>query len=213
MGHFFTGCLNMAITKLQAVNLMLDAIGEKPVSSLTSGLADAEQAERMFDRVNTDVQSVGWNVNRDRKFELTRDADNKFPLPITTLSVDTVDEHKHIKVANRNNYLYDVKNQTLIWSAVANNDHANLYVDIIQEQDFTELPYTLQRYIVARSAREFQESVMKSISLDSFAMRKEQQAYASLLQDEAEKEDANILIDNDYAYKVTRRRNNRLYGL
>ena len=83
----------MAITKLQAVNLMLDAIGEKPVSSLTSGLADAEQAERMFDRVNTDVQSVGWNVNRDRKFELTRDADNKFPLPITTLSVDTVDEH------------------------------------------------------------------------------------------------------------------------
>ena len=54
---------------------------------------------------------------------------------------------------------------------------------------------------------------MKSIALDSFAIRKEQQTYATLLQDEAEKEDANVLVDNDYAYKITRRRSNRLYGL
>ena len=30
--------------------------------------------------------------------------------------------------------------------------------------------------------------------------------------DEAEREDANVLYDNDYAYKITRRRNNELYG-
>ena len=203
----------MAITKLEAVNLMLDTIGERPVSSLSSGLADAETAERMFNRVNADVQSVGWHVNRDRKYELTRDSDDKFPLPSTTLSVDTVEEHKWINVANRNGYLYDIKNKSLTWTATTNNDYSTLYVDITQEQDYTELPYTLQRYIAAKAAREFQESVMKSIALDSFAMRKEQQTYAALLQDEAEKEDANILMDNDYAYKITRRRSNRLYGL
>ena len=52
-----------SMTKLEAVNLMLDSIGESPVSSLSSGLADAETAERIFNQVDKDVQAVGWHVN------------------------------------------------------------------------------------------------------------------------------------------------------
>ena len=203
----------MAMTKLGAVNLMLDAIGEQPVSSLSSGLADAETAERIFDQVNTDVQSVGWHVNRDKKYTITRDADNKMPLPSTTLTVDTTQEHKYINVVPRGGFLYDVKNRSLTWTTATDNDHSYLYVDIVIEQDYAELTYSLQRYIAARAAREFQESVMSSAALDAFTRRKEAETYAVLLQDEAEREDANVLYDNDYAYKITRRRNNELYGI
>ena len=202
----------MAMTKLEAVNLMLDSIGEAPVSSLSSGLADAETAERIFDQVNTDVQSVGWHCNRDKKYTITRDSDNKMPLPASTLTADTTQEHKYINVVPRGGFLYDVKNRSLTWTSATDNDKSSLFVDIVLEQDFTELTYSLQRYISAKAAREFQESVMSSVALDSFTKRKEMEMYSVLLQDEAEREDANVLYDNDYAYKITRRRNNELYG-
>ncbi len=203
----------MGMTKLEAVNLMLDAIGENPVSSLTSGLADAETAERIFNQVDKDVQAVGWHVNRDRKFKLTRAADETIPVPASTLTVDTVEEHKYINVVQRGSLLYDVKNQSTLWNTANENNHAFLYVDIVQQQDFEDLTYSLQRYIAARAAREFQESVLGSVALDGFTRRKEQETYAVLLQDEAESEDANVLYDNHYAYKITRRRNNNLYGV
>jgi len=202
----------MSMTKLEAVNLMLDAIGENPVSSLQSGLADAETAERTFNQTDKDVQSIGWQCNRDRIYKLNRDSDNKFPLPNDTLTVDTVDQHAHINVVQRGSYLYDIKNQSLTWTSATDNDESELYVDIVIQQPFADLTYSLQRYIAARAAREFQEIVLSSVALDGFTRRKEQETYAHLLQDEAEREDANILYDNQYSFKVTRRRNNRLYG-
>jgi len=203
----------MAMTKLEAVNLMLDSIGEAPVSSLESGLADAETAERIFNQVDKDVQSIGWHSNRDRRKKLLRDETNKIPLPSSVLTVDTVEEHKWVNVAARGGYLYDIKNQSDTWTATTNNDQSFLYVDIVQQFDFATLPYSLQRYIAARAAREFQESVMSSSTLDAFTVRKEAELYAALLQDEAEKEDANVLTDNAYSYKISRRHNNRLYGM
>ena len=35
----------MGLSKIEAVNIVLESIGEAPVSSLTSGLPDAEAAE------------------------------------------------------------------------------------------------------------------------------------------------------------------------
>tara|TARA_Y100000593_G_scaffold81316_1_gene152103 strand:+ start:1043 stop:1654 length:612 start_codon:yes stop_codon:yes gene_type:complete len=203
----------MAMSKLEAINLMLDSIGEAPVSSLESGLADAETAERIFNQVDADVQSVGWHCNRERERKLIRDESNQFPIPSTTLTVDTTKNHKWVNVTVRGAYLYDIKNQSLTWTSTTDNDHDHLYVDIVQQQEFEDLPYSLQRYIAARAAREFQESVLSSATLDSFTIRKEAEMYAALLQDEAEKEDANVLYDNNYSYKISRRRNNRLYGM
>ena len=40
-------------TQLDAVNIMLSAIGEAPVSSLSSGLIEAEIAETIFERMET----------------------------------------------------------------------------------------------------------------------------------------------------------------
>ena len=50
----------MSLTKLEAVNMVLDAIGESPVSSLTSGLPDAEAAEAKLDEVRVEILSRGW---------------------------------------------------------------------------------------------------------------------------------------------------------
>ena len=53
--YFLSYKENQMLTKLEAVNIVLDSIGETPVSSLTSGLPDAESAEAKLDEVTTEV--------------------------------------------------------------------------------------------------------------------------------------------------------------
>ena len=49
-------------TELDAVNIMLNTIGESPVNSLDDGLpvADAAIARSVLREVTIDVQSPGW---------------------------------------------------------------------------------------------------------------------------------------------------------
>ena len=50
----------MGLSKLEAVNIILDGIGETPVSSLDSGLPDAEAAETKLNEIHKTVcQKVG----------------------------------------------------------------------------------------------------------------------------------------------------------
>uniref|UniRef100_UPI0040473467 hypothetical protein n=1 Tax=Shewanella sp. TaxID=50422 RepID=UPI0040473467 len=52
-------------SKLDAVNTMLSSIGEAPVSSLSSGLIEAEIAETILDTIDREVQSMGWHFNTE----------------------------------------------------------------------------------------------------------------------------------------------------
>ena len=53
-------------TKLEAVNIMLSAIGEAPVNRLSSGLVEAETAETILNQINRSVQAEGWHFNKKR---------------------------------------------------------------------------------------------------------------------------------------------------
>lgn len=63
------------MTKLDAVNEMLEALGEPPVSALETGLAtDAGEAETILDRTSKRIQAQGWvqNTNAREKVTLTQ---------------------------------------------------------------------------------------------------------------------------------------------
>ena len=53
-----------ATTELEAVNIMLAAIGEAPINSLIGTLpVDARIAQSTLTEVNKSVQSEGWSFN------------------------------------------------------------------------------------------------------------------------------------------------------
>ena len=145
----------MALTKLEAVNIVLDAIGESPVSSLTSGLPDAEAAESKLDEVRVEILSRGWHQNIEKDVTLKRDANNEILLSNIYLRVDSTGADKSINVVQRysngKRKLFDIKNRSYTFT----ND---LVVDIIVDIPFDELTVELQNYIAARAARKFQES-------------------------------------------------------
>ena len=198
----------MGLSKLEAVNIILDAIGETPVSSLESGLPDAEAAETKLNEVNKTVQAKGWHQNTEKKLKLMPDSDKYIIVPDAYLRVDTTGTSRSTNVSVRTylnkSMLYDVKNQTFEFKD-------DLYCDVVMLLEFSDLTLELSNYIAYRSARKFQEAQMQSTVLDGFTVRAEMEAYAALMDAETENEDTNILTDNEHCWYTTHR-NHRLAG-
>lgn len=190
--------------KLQAVNGCLRAIGEAPVSSLASGLVDATQAEETLDATSKEVQAKGWACNTDFEITLSQTSNGEILLADTVLRVDTSGYSRGLTLVSRVDpndglrKLYNVKKQTF---AIGQDVTA----DVVHHFAFEDLTYELQQYIAAKAARVFQETTMGSAALDKFVLRREQEAWAALMDSEAEAEDSNVLTDNDHCLYILSR--------
>ncbi|SFZ81663.1 hypothetical protein SAMN02983003_0622 [Devosia enhydra] len=194
----------MATYRLDAINRCLDAIGESPVNSHKSGVPDAEDASRVIDRITKEVLEPGWVVNTVVK-TLSPDLDGVIKIPPNVIKVDTVGRDKRLAVTVRNDTdgidkLFAIKDQSFIFTAP-------VLTEVVYYFDIDGLPFPLQNYIAAKSARVFQESSMGSVALDSFTVRQEKEALAMLQDYEAEQEDSNVLTDSAYMRIVTGRNN------
>lgn len=192
------------ITKLEAVNRLLDAIGEDAVNSLASGLADAEKAERKIEEVSKEIQAKGWDCNTSFGLVLSTDSNGKIVLPDNTLKVDTAGTDERLHVGTRGQYLFDLDNNTLVFDG-------SVEVDLVQFLDFEDLPYELQNFIVCRAGRIFQEGAMGSTSLDGFTSRREKEAEADWNAAASDTEDANV-IDQSSSVRVIAYRRSRIFG-
>ena len=78
-----------ATTELEAINIMLAAIGEAPINSLTGTLpSDVRIAQDTLTEVNKEVQSEGWSFNTEIDVTLTRDGSSQVSLSTDILRVD-----------------------------------------------------------------------------------------------------------------------------
>jgi len=57
------------LTKLDAVNRCLRAIGEARINSLDSGVPDAADAEALIDETVTEILGSGWHFNTEQYVE------------------------------------------------------------------------------------------------------------------------------------------------
>jgi len=139
---------------LEAVNRMLEAIGEPNASALdTGGTSDAGQAEAMLDRVTKDVLSNGpnelggWCVNTHLEKVYTPNSSDQIEIPSTIISIErssTGDKYTY-----RNGLLYDPKEESYTFTDTVK-------LNVIEDIDFEDLSYKLRRYIAVKAAFEFQ---------------------------------------------------------
>lgn len=188
------------MSKLDAVNRCLKAIGEDPVMSLTSGLDDAENAEDFLEATSRQVQESGWYCNTEPDVVLQPGPDGTISLPFNALKVTPSGFHKFRKLRNQSGKLYDVKANSNVFSGPVT-------CTLVFELDFEDLDFALQDYISAVAAQTYQSSVMGSTSLDGFTTRDVQSSWIRLLTTEAENEDSNVLDDNSFSQVVTGRYN------
>ena len=135
-------------TELQAINTMLSFIGESPVSSITGNIGtDVAVAKNILDETSMSVQSQGWFFNRELNITASRDTSNKVPLEANCVQVESSAPYQYFyQYTIRNQYLYDLKNKTDIFTY-------DPTVDKVLVQQFEHLPEYARRYISVKASR------------------------------------------------------------
>jgi hypothetical protein len=175
------------MSELEAVNLLLSAIGEAAVSSLeTATTVEVTQAKKLLSNVNRAAQQKGWHFNTEWDVVLTRDSDDRIPLSESILSVYQPGQLMTIRGRSGSMYAYDLDNNTFIWTKNLNN------AVTITLLDFIDSPNTFRQYVTTRAARIFQEEIIGQVSAETVNRQEEAEAYADLLDDDAERAGLNV---------------------
>lgn len=178
---------NTPMTKLDAVNICLSSMGEPMINALDGSSVDAQMASDLIDETSRTVQAEGWHWNRERH-RLIPDTFNQINLPANTARVDTVEDSRTTDVIQRGGKLFNRYENTHIF-----NDPIILEIYVILP--FEEMPLAAKNYVTYKSARLFQQRVLGSETLSKFTQNDEQRAWLTLLQEEADVADNNMLND------------------
>ena len=139
-------------TELSAVNSILGAIGQSPVTSITGNTnPEISFIYNLLRDSNVDVQNEGWRFNTERHVEYTPDdVTNKIAIGSNVLKLDVSEGwiRREYDVVNRNGYLYDKFDHTDDWSDVTTID-----LDVVYLYEFENIPSVFQRYITYRASR------------------------------------------------------------
>lgn len=183
---------------------MLTCLGEAPINSLSSDSIpqDAAIALSIFDEVNREVQSRGWFFNTDTNVELTRDSNNRIPVPDTALRLDiSREQYGWEDICQRGDFLYNASDDSNADRYIFTTD---VKATIIYYLDFTLLPQPAREYIVARASRILQERVLGSADLSRVLSVRETETLADMMQHESQSGNFNYLDDPDSPYYLNR---------
>ena len=177
-----------ATTELEAINIMLAAIGEAPINSLTDTLpVDARTAQNTLTEVNKEVQSEGWSFNTEIDVTLTRDGSNQINLPINVLRVDpNIHQHPTIDPIQRGLKLYDRQNNKYEFDE-------DLICTVVYYRDFVELTEQARRYINIKAARIFVDRLIGDQGLRTYTQEDETRARVILTETDYANADHNLL--------------------
>jgi len=189
-------------TELEAVNTILSTIGEAPLNTLTGSLpVDGTIAKNVLSEVAREVQSQGWHFNTHNKVTLSRNTDNKIPLPNNAVRVE-IDPIKYTK------YSYDiVQRDNLLYNLAKNEETFDTDFDdvtIVYLLKFDEIPEQAKRYITIRSARIFHDRTLGANTIHKFSQEDEAKALSILKQAESLTGDYSIFDTPEQAYTIKR---------
>ena len=177
-----------ATTELESINIMLAAIGEAPINSLTGTLpVDARLAQSTLTEVSKEVQSEGWSFNTEIDVTLTRDVSNHISLSTDVLRVEpNIHQHPTIDAIQRSLKLYDRLNNKYEFDE-------DLICTIVYFRDFNEITEPARRYITIKAARIFVDRLVSDDGLRTYTQQDETRARAILMETDLANGDHNVL--------------------
>ena len=178
-----------ATTELEAINIMLAAIGEAPVNSLTGQVpVDVRIAQSTLIEVNKRIQSEGWSFNTEIDVTLPRNQTTKqIELSTDILRIDAnIHQHPTIDPIQRGLKLYDRLNNRYEFEE-------DLICTVVYFRPFTELTEPARSYINIKAARVFVDRLVSDDALRSYTEQDETRARAILMETDLSNGDHNIL--------------------
>ena len=162
-------------TELSAVNNILGAIGQAPLTTLNFENPEVSFIFNLLRDANVDTQAEGRHFNTEKHVEYPINEQGKIQIPNDVLSLDLHDDYtrRTKDLVRRNGFLYDKIGHTNIFTS-------NLVLDVVKLYEFEDLPIVFRRYIVYRASRVAATQLVANPQLVKLLAVQEQQARAAL---------------------------------
>jgi len=134
-------------TELSAVNNILGAIGQAPITTLNFDNPEVSFIYNLLRDANVDTQAEGWHYNTELHVKFSPDNNKKIAIGNDILSMDLHDNQarRHHDLVRRNGFLYDK-------STHSDEFDGDIDLDIVRLYAFEDLPIVFRRFIVYRAA-------------------------------------------------------------
>lgn len=156
--------------ELAAVNDILAAIGEPPVSTLEGDSnADVANARRILNKINRQIQSRGWTFNIEEGLELLPDVYSKM-ITYSDDYLSLMSTSGQSVYANRGGYVYDRTNRT-------DRFESPITVNIIRLREYDEMPECFRYWIVTKASRQFNNRFFGAPEVEGVLQEEEDEAH------------------------------------
>jgi hypothetical protein len=181
-----------ASNRNKAINQILRYLNIPPVSSLTAS-DSSYTADKLLSEMEKLVQAEGWHFNTEKEFTLVRDVNNQIDLsqvalPVLQVDADKYQDYKH-NIVVRDDKLWNVNKSTSIFSS-------NVKAELVLQHSWNNIPAPIQRYIIARTAKELSASMGRADATQALAIE-EARARAEAIQYNSEQGDYTIFDTYD----------------
>ena len=186
-------------TELEAINILLAAIGTSPVNNIDTANTDVVMAKNYIHNALKEIQTEKWYFNTEDNYQLIPDINNEIHLADNIINIDSIGRFgENTNLIPRGKKLYDRLNHTY---KIQNPITANIILCL----EFDELPETAIQYIIAKAARKYQEELLGDPSLRTWTKEDEATARGRLIDEDLRirklsfgalpKQDPTILMD------------------
>lgn len=193
------------MTKLTAVNICLDSIGENGITTLLNMGIDATKISNILDEHTAYTQDKGWTWNREWH-TLTPDTSGFINLPSNILRANTYGVSRQTPAIQRGLRMYDQINNTYVWLLPLS---LQMYISL----PFDQLPAGVKNYITYSAATIAQNRLLGSDAVDAKLEKKAADAWNSMIRDDIFEAGYNMLSGSNSVRGVLNRGNFNRGGL
>jgi len=167
-------------TELSAVNSILGAIGQAPVTSLVYDNPEIAFIYNLLRDANVDTQAEGWHFNTELHVKYTPDSvTGKIAIANDVLQLDVSKgwARREYNVVKRGGYLYDKIDHTDDFSTIESID-----LDVVKMYNYEDLPTVFKRYITYRASRQAATQLVANPNLVKLITQQESLARAAIME-------------------------------
>ena len=167
-------------TELSAVNSILGAIGQAPVTSLVYDNPEIAFIYNLLRDANVDTQAEGWHFNTEKHVKYAPDSvTGKIAIANDVLQLDVSEGwvRREYDVIRRDGVLYDKINHTDDFSDITEID-----LDVVKLYTFENLPIPFRRYITYRASTKAATQFVANPNLVKLLQGQEALARAALME-------------------------------
>ena len=204
---------------LSAVNSILGAIGQAPVTKLEYDNPEISLVYNLLKECTVDVQTEGWQFNTEYSRYFPLNTSNEIPIPEGTLraslSQERIIKHNSFNVTIREGKLYNLDLHTYDfegWEAqrpVKNGTKwkyekaPGVCLDVVTLLDFDDLPSVAQRYVTYCAAQRAATQLVTNRELTQLIQQQTGMLRAQMTNFECEQANANFMGYQDPAVYQT----------